>query len=167
MGGTLHKRVRKDTRFVVVGESRTVSGKEDKADKWGTPTLSVDELARMCGLTYRDIRDRYNSIVPREVTGARMLADMGRAEVRQYGKASRSQRTYLKELMQMQPEITLSRPVQVILQSDEEMELATVDRLKYNASVGDYHLFTTDGEALYLDDLRDCSVSDVIKALAA
>jgi hypothetical protein len=167
MGGTLHKRVRKDTRYLVVGESRTVSGKEDKADKWGTPTLSVDELARMCGLTYHDIRDRYNSIVPREVTGARMLADMGRAEVRQYGKASRSQRTYLKELMQMQPEITLSRPVQVILQSDEDMELATVARLKYNASVGDYHLFTTDGEALYLDDLRDCSVSDVIKALAA
>ena len=44
MGGTLHKRVRKDTRYLVVGESHTVSGKEDKADKWGTPTLSVDEL---------------------------------------------------------------------------------------------------------------------------
>lgn len=167
MGGTIHKRVFSNTSYLVVGESRRVSNKENKAAEWNISEITVEELAQMCGVTYYDIREHYYNIVPREVTGARMMADMRRAEVRQYGKASMNQRTYLKELMQMHQDITLSQPIQVVVKVDEDMELAAVDRLKYNASVGDYHLFTTDGEAIYLDDIRDCSINDIIKAVAA
>lgn len=167
MGGTIHKRVFSNTSYLVVGESRRVSNKENKAAEWNISEITVEELAQMCGVTYYDIREHYYNIVPSEVTGARMMADMRRAEVRQYGKASMNQRTYLKELIQMHQDITLSQPIQVVVKVDEDMELAAVDRLKYNASVGDYHLFTTDGEAIYLDDIRDCSVNDIIKAVAA
>lgn len=167
MGGTIHKRVFSNTSYLVVGESRRVSNKENKAAEWNISEITVEELAQMCGVTYYDIREHYYNIVPSEVTGARMMADMRRAEVRQYGKASMNQRTYLKELMQMHQDIALSHPIQVVVKVDEDMELAAVDRLRYNASVGDYHLFTTDGEAIYLDDIRDCSVNDIIKAVAA
>lgn len=165
-GGTVHKRIRKDTDFLVVGESREVSGKESKANRWNTPTLDVAELAKMIGITYYDIRDRYFEVVPAEVAGARIMGGNTRREVRQYNKVAGEQRTFLKSLMEMRPDITLPRPVQVIISTDDEMELATIDRLKFN-QVGDYILYSTDGEALYLDDLRDCSVSDIIGVLAA
>lgn len=165
-GGTVHKRIRKDTDFLVVGESREVSGKESKANRWNTPTLDVAELAKMIGITYYDIRDRYFEVVPAEVAGARIMSENTRREVRQYNKVAGEQRTLLKSFMEMRPDITLPHPVQVIVSTGDEMELATIDRLKFN-QVGDYILYSTDGEALYLDDLRDCSVSDIIGVLAA
>lgn len=167
MGGTVHKRIRKDTDFLVMGENREVSGKESKASRWNTPALSVEELAKMCGITYYDIRDRYFQIVPSEVVGERIMTENTRREVHQYNKAADEQRTLLKSLMEMRTDITLPHPVQVIVSVDNEMELATIDRLKYNAHVGDYLMYSTEGEALYINDLRDCSVSDIIRVLAA
>ena len=166
-GGTVHKRIRKDTNYLVTGDSRELSAKEAKADKWNTPTLTVEELAEMCGITSYDIRDRYSQIVPSEVVSIRIMSDEQRREVREYSKAASGQRTLLKELMQIRQDIALPHPIQVILQSGDDMELTTIDRLKFNTSVGDYLMFSTDGEALYIDDLRDCSVNDIIRVMAA
>ena len=166
-GGTVHKRIRKDTNYLVTGDSRELSAKESKAYKWNTPTLTVSELAEMCGITSDDIRDRYSQIVPSEAVSIRIMSDEQRREVREYSKAASGQRTLLKELMQIRPDIALPHPVQVILQSGDDLELTTIDRLKFNTSVGDYLMFGTDGEALYIDDLRDCSVNDIIRVMAA
>lgn len=168
MGGTVHKRIRKDTTYLVTGYfSKRESAKEVKADKWNTPTLDVSELAEMCGITFDDIRDRYYQIVPSELVSIRIMGDDQRREVREFSKVASGQRTLLKELMQLRPDIALPHPVQVILQSGDDMELATIDRLKFNTSVGDYLMYSTDGEALYIDDLRDCSVNDIIRVMAA
>lgn len=168
MGGTVHKRIRKDTTYLVTGYfSKRESAKEAKADKWNTPTLDVSELAEMCGITFDDIRDRYFQIVPSELVSIRIMGDDQRREVREFSKVASGQRTLLKELMQLRPDIALPHPVQVILQSGDDMELTTIDRLKFNTSVGDYLMYSTDGEALYIDDLRDCSVNDIIRVMAA
>ena len=168
MGGTVHKRIRKDTTYLVTGYfSKRESAKEAKADKWNTPTLDVSELAEMCGITFDDIRDRYFQIVPSELVSIRIMGDDQRREVREFSKVASGQRTLLKELMQLRPDIALPHPVQVILQSGDDMELTTIDRLKFNTSVGDYLMYSTDGEALYIDDLRECSVNDIIRVMAA
>lgn len=168
MGGTVHKRIRKDTTYLVTGYfSKRESAKEAKAGKWNTPTLDVSELAEMCGITFDDIRDRYYQIVPSELVSIRIMGDDQRREVREFSKVASGQRTLLKELMQLRPDIALPHPVQVILQSGDDMELTTIDRLKFNTSVGDFLMYSTDGEALYIDDLRDCSVNDIIRVMAA
>ena len=68
-GGTIHKRIRKDTAYLVVGDSREVSDKESKASEWNISTITVEDLAKMCGITYYDIRDHYFDVVPKEVVG--------------------------------------------------------------------------------------------------
>ena len=166
-GGSIHRRTRKDTDFLVVGESRTVSSKEASAGRKNIATLSVDELAKMCGITYHDIRDRYFQIVPAELVSGRLAEEITRQEARQYAKAAQAQRNALQQVMSTRPSIVLSCPVVVISGQGEDTEVATVNRLEFHERVGDYVALSTDGEAIYISDLRDCSVADLLGSIAA
>ena len=94
------------------------------------------------------------------------MSESKQREVSQYDRVAMNQRTLLMELMQVRQEIALAEAMPIVVGKDEEMELAKVVRLQYRANVGDYILFSADGEAIYLDDVRDCSVSDLLRNVA-
>lgn len=167
-GGTVHKNIRKDTTYLLkdLNYGLQASGKETKAEKWHIPTLSVEELADMCGFTTADIRYNYARIVPVAELDQRIKADNDRKELREFSAAAKNLREQLKQIYVEKLDILLSKAVKVIVSSGDDMELATVGRLKYNSKVGDYLLYSTDGEAIYLDDVRECSIKDLLKAVA-
>lgn len=167
-GATYHPTPKRGTTYLVTSINYLRDTKKmEQAERNGIQVIEESKMLDLCGLTVQEVKRNYFGIVPAEELDGKLLSEAMPKQVREYRKVAGSQRALLQELMASRGEMTLPHPVQAIVINEEELEIAKVERLKYNAAVGDYLLFTTDGEAIYLNDLRDCSVADILRAVAA
>lgn len=161
-GGVFHRNPTRGTDYLIVGESRRVSGKETAAQRNGVQAITLSDFAALCGVTANDIFTRFHSLLP--------IADIqaySRQESRRKAAAServreRRELSALKQQVTEAGDIYFPGPVQVVATDSEGMELANVVRMSCTA-VGDCVAYTTEGAAIYLDDLRACSIADLLE----
>lgn len=169
LGGKYHKAPCKDTTYLIIGETGgRITGKMAAARKNNScAIIDVDDFARLIGVSYSDLKDHFFDIVDRTVI-SRMKGDKRiTKENKNNRKEFKKLNSLLKELIKDKEQINLSSAIQVVIKVDEnEMELAEVNRVSYNRSTNDYILYAMDGEAIYLDDLRECSICDLADILS-
>lgn len=80
-GANVHASVRRDTDFLVVGETRTYSSKEMKADQYRTTKLSEQNFFSMANEKYGSISNEYGTLEDVLVDGESVLAQPDKKQV--------------------------------------------------------------------------------------
>ena len=157
MGGEVQNRVTRHTDFVVAGED--CGAKLDEAERRGISVVSYDGLLALCGLPECDILE----VMPREFRAQRIRERLSAEEAREYGKEFKRRIRLLTEVLTTSVSDILPKVVQVVSKVDDELELHRISSFR-SSPRGELVLLSTEGEAIYLDDLTGDSV---VRLLAA
>lgn len=157
MGGEVQNRVTRQTDFVVAGED--CGAKLDEAERRGISVVSYDGLLALCGLPECDILE----VMPREFRAQRIRERLSAEEAREYGKEFKRRLRLLTEVLTTSVSDILPKVVQVVSKVDDELELHRISSFR-SSPRGELVLLSTEGEAIYLDDLTGDSV---VRLLAA
>lgn len=167
-GGEYHKSPRKNTTYLICGETEyIITGKINAARKNNNCTIiNIDDFAHLLGVSYSDLKDHFFDIVDKSIMSEMKEKKRIAEEKKNNRKEFKKLNSLLKEFIKSKEQISLFSALQVIAKVDEnEMELAEVNKVSYNRTTNDYILYAVDGEAIYLDDLRECSICDLADAL--
>lgn len=152
MGGTLSRRPTRRTDWLVMGEDGGT--KIDEAERYGIPQIDFADLLALCGLPAdADII----AAMPRDHREARRQTRLSSEEAREYGREFRRRVNLLTEIMTSAVSDLLPKVVQVVQRVDDELELCRVSSFRSTAQ-GELVLLSTEGEAIYLNDLTGDSV---------
>lgn len=152
MGGTLSRRPTRRTDWLVMGEDGGT--KIDEAERYGIPQIDFADLLALCGLPAdADII----AAMPREYRETRRQTRLSSEEAREYGREFRRRVNLLTEIMTSAVSDLLPKVVQVVQRVDDELELCRVSSFRSTAQ-GELVLLSTEGEAIYLNDLTGDSV---------
>lgn len=161
-GGVFHRNPTRGTDYLIVGESRRVSGKETAAQRNGVQAITLSDFAALCGVTANDICTRFHLLLPiADIQAYSRQKSRNKAAAAERAR-ERRELSALKQQVAEAGDIYFTKPVQVVATDGEGMELANIVRMSCTA-VGDCVAYTTKGESIYLDDLRGCSIADLLE----
>lgn len=152
MGGEVKNRPTRNTDYLVAGEN--CGTKLDEAEKYGVAVIDYADLLALCGLPSN--ADIYEAM-PREFREERMRGRLSSEEAREYGREFKRRLHLLQEILTSTVSDLLPRSVQVVTQVDDELELHRVSGFR-STPRGELVLLSTEGEAIYLNDLTGDSV---------
>lgn len=152
MGGEVKNRPTRNTDYLVAGED--CGTKLDEAEKYGVAVIGYADLLALCGLPSN--ADIYEAM-PREFREERMRGRLSSEEAREYGREFKRRLHLLQEILTSTVSDLLPRSVQVVTQVDDELELHRVSGFR-STPRGELVLLSTEGEAIYLNDLTGDSV---------
>lgn len=152
MGGEVKNRPTRNTDYLVAGED--CGTKLDEAEKYGVAVIDYADLLALCGLPSN--ADIYEAM-PREFREERMRGRLSSEEAREYGREFKRRLHLLQEILTSTVSDLLPKSVQVVTQVDDELELHRVSGFR-STPRGELVLLSTEGEAIYLNDLTGDSV---------
>lgn len=152
MGGEVKNRPTRNTDYLVAGED--CGTKLDEAEKYGVAVIDYTDLLALCGLPVD--ADIYEAM-PREFREERMRGRLSSEEAREYGREFKRRLHLLQEILTSTVSDLLPKSVQVVTQVDDELELHRVSGFR-STPRGELVLLSTEGEAIYLNDLTGDSV---------
>lgn len=171
LGGEYHKTPRKNTTYLIMGNTKQgcITGKMRVAYNNNDCTIiNIHNFAQLIGVSSSDLKDHFFDMVDKSVMSETKEKKRITKEEKNNRKEFKKLNSLLKELIKSKKQISLFSALQVIVKVDEnEMKLAEVNKVSYNQSTNDYILYAVDGEAIYLDDLRECSICDLAYVLSA